>query len=132
MDRERIGAIGLCGAGGFAVTAAQVDKRIKAVATASMYDISRADHYGWKDSMTKDEYDAMLERLGEQRWKDFEKGEPEYLPSFPPDATTAVPEELDAISAEFSGILCHGTRPPSPCPGRIHHHQPPFIHQLFR
>lgn len=101
VDRERIGAIGLCGAGGFAVTAAQVDKRIKAVATASMYDISRADYYGWKDSVTKDEYDAMLERLGEQRWKDFEKGEPEYLPSFPPDATTAVPEELDAISAEF-------------------------------
>lgn len=101
VERERIGAIGLCGAGGFAVTAAQVDKRIKAVATASMYDISRADHYGWKDSMTKEEYDAMLERLGEQRWKDFEKGEPEYIPSFPPDATTAVPEELDAISAEF-------------------------------
>ena len=52
VDRNRIGAIGLCGGGGFAVTAAQVDKRIKAVATASMYDISRADHYGWKDSMT--------------------------------------------------------------------------------
>ena len=84
VDRERIGAIGLCGAGGFAVTAAQVDKRIKAVATASMYDISRADHYGWKDSMTKDEYDAMLERLGEQRWKDFEKGNRSTSPHFRP------------------------------------------------
>lgn len=52
VDRERIGVIGICGSGGFAVTAAQVDKRIKAVATASMYDISRADHYGWKDSYT--------------------------------------------------------------------------------
>ena len=101
VDRNRIGAIGLCGGGGFAVTAAQVDKRIKAVATASMYDISRADHYGWKDSMTKVEYDRMLERFSEQRWKDFEAGEPEYNPSFPVETATEIPAGLDSIGAEF-------------------------------
>lgn len=101
VDRARIGAIGICGSGGFAVTAAQVDKRIKAVATASMYDISRADHYGWEDSMTRADYDKMLERLGEQRWKDFENGEPEYNPSFPAGVTAGVPDGLDPISAEF-------------------------------
>ena len=79
----------------------QVDKRIKAVATASMYDISRADHYGWKDSMTKVEYDRMLERLSEQRWKDFEAGEPEYNPSFPVETATEIPAGLDSIGAEF-------------------------------
>lgn len=101
VDRNRIGAIGICGSGGFAVTAAQVDKRIKAIATASMYDMSRVNHYGWEDTMAKEDYDKMLEELGEQRWKDFENGEPQYNPYFPDTVTTAVPEGLDAASGEF-------------------------------
>lgn len=101
VDRNRIGVIGICGSGGFAVTAAQVDKRIKAVVTASMYDMSRVNHYGWEDSMSKEEYDKMLDRLGEQRWEDFENGEPQYIPSFPEEVTDSVPAGLDPISSEF-------------------------------
>lgn len=101
VDRNRIGVIGICGSGGFAITAAQVDKRIKAIATASMYDMSRVNHYGWEDSMTKEDYDKMLEQLGERRWKDYEDEAPEYQPSFPETPVTEVPEGLDPIGSEF-------------------------------
>lgn len=60
IDREKLGAIGLCGSGGFALSAAQVDQRIKAVATSAMYDISRAMRHGWQDTATDEQRHALL------------------------------------------------------------------------
>ena len=80
VDREKIGVIGICGSGGFALSAAQVDTRIKAVATTSMYDISdvRGMFGGNMEAL-----EAEKKRLSAQRWTDFENGRPEYIPSFP-------------------------------------------------
>lgn len=101
VDRNRIGVIGICGSGAFSLKAAQVDHRIKAVATASMYDMSRVTRNGWMDSMTDEQRSQMLDALGEQRWQDFENGDPEYNPSFPAEPADTVPEELDPITSEF-------------------------------
>jgi uncharacterized protein len=101
VDRNKIGAIGICGSGGFALTAAQVDHRIKAVATASMYDMSRVKRYGWVDTMTDEQQNKYLDQLGEQRWKDFENGTPQLTPQFPAVHLEKVPEGLDPISSEF-------------------------------
>jgi hypothetical protein len=101
VDRNKIGVIGICGSGAFAVTAAQVDRRIKAVATASMYDMSRVIRYGWKDGMSAEQRNKILDQLGEQRWKDFENGEPEYIPAFPAEPSASVPEGMDPIGNEF-------------------------------
>lgn len=101
VDRNRIGVIGLCGSGGFAVTAAQVDNRIKAVATVSMYDMSRVKRYGWKDSMTDIQRSQYLDRLAVQRWKDVDKGSPDLTPAFPEKAADKIPEGLDPITSEF-------------------------------
>ena len=101
VDRNRIGVIGICGSGGFALTAAQVDHRIKAVATASMYDMSRVIRYGWKDTMSDEQRSKTLDQLGEQRWKDFENGNPLLPAGFPSEPADSIPEGLDPISSEF-------------------------------
>jgi fermentation-respiration switch protein FrsA (DUF1100 family) len=101
VDRNRIGAIGICGSSAFALKAAQVDQRIKAIATASMYDMSRVIRNGWQDSMTAEERTRMQVELSEQRWKDFENGTPMLPEGFPIVATDSIPEGLDPIMSEF-------------------------------
>jgi fermentation-respiration switch protein FrsA (DUF1100 family) len=97
VDREKIGVIGICGSGGFSICAAQVDKRIKAVATVSMYDMSRVKSKGWMDSMTEEEMHKYLVQLGELRWKDFANNEQTLAPGLPDELT----EDTDPVSREF-------------------------------
>ncbi|MFD1604435.1 alpha/beta hydrolase [Flavobacterium artemisiae] len=74
IDREKIGIIGICGFAGFALNAAAVDKRIKAIATTSMYDMTRVMSKGYNDVVTSEQRTKNLEQLGLQRWKDAESG----------------------------------------------------------
>lgn len=75
VDRERIGMLGICGWGGMALNAAAIDKRVKAVVASTMYDMTRVMSKGYNDSVTKEQRTAALGQLGEQRWKDAEKGQ---------------------------------------------------------
>ena len=50
VDAERIGIIGICGWGGFAINAAANDTRIKATVASTMYDISRCTANGYFDA----------------------------------------------------------------------------------
>lgn len=74
VDRNKIGIIGICGWAGFALNATAIDKRVKAVATTSMYDMTRVMSKGYNDVVTLEERTKTLEQLGEQRWKDAEAG----------------------------------------------------------
>jgi uncharacterized protein len=78
VDRERLGILGICGWGGMALNAVAVDKRVKAVAVSTMYDMTRVMSKGYNDSVTLTERTKTLEQLSRQRWEDAKNGAPAY------------------------------------------------------
>lgn len=74
VDRNKIGVLAVCGLSGMAITAAASDSRIKAVATASMYDMSRSISKSYMDSYTNEQRHKVVDYLSQQRWIDAEKG----------------------------------------------------------
>lgn len=94
VDKNRIGIIGICGFAGMGLNAAAVDKRIKAVATTSMYNMSRVMANGYFDALTPDQRAKTLHQLGEQRWKDAAAGEHAA-------STNNLPEKLKGNEPQF-------------------------------
>ncbi len=74
IDRGRIGVIGICGLSGMALTATGADTRIKAVATVSMYDMSRDISHGHMDYYTDEMRNKIKDYLGQKRWEDAVNG----------------------------------------------------------
>jgi fermentation-respiration switch protein FrsA (DUF1100 family) len=99
VDRNKIGIIGICGFGGFALNAVAVDKRVKAVATTSMYDIPRVSSKGYYDKTTLEERTKMLELLSIQRWEDAESGATKY--DAKPNKDTLAGDEPQFIKEYF-------------------------------
>jgi fermentation-respiration switch protein FrsA (DUF1100 family) len=78
VDRDRIGVLGICGSGSFAISAAKLDPRMKAIATVSMYDMGAANRNGLKHSQTVEQRKKILEEAAEQRYVEFKGGETKY------------------------------------------------------
>lgn len=74
VDSDRIGIIGICGWGGFALNAAAIDTRIKATVAVTMYDMSRVTANGYFDSMDEDARYELRKKLNEQRTIDAKNG----------------------------------------------------------
>ncbi|WP_448118785.1 alpha/beta hydrolase [Pseudomonas serbica] len=99
IDRQRIGVIGICGSGGFGLSAAQVDPRIKAVATVSMYDISRMHAEGFAGSMDEEARKSTLQMLSEQRWEEFSSQRPKLAPR---GAPLQINSDIHPVGREFA------------------------------
>ena len=69
VDREKIGILGICGWGGFALNAAISDTRIKAVATSTMYDMTRVAPKGYNDATDANARYEMKKQMNEARWE---------------------------------------------------------------
>lgn len=101
-DREKIGAIGICGSGSFAISAAKIDPRLKAVATISMYDMGAANRNGLNHSLTLAQRKQIIADAAEQRYVEFQGGATKYTSGTVHEIT----EKSNPIEREFYDFYC--------------------------
>ncbi len=78
IDRNRIGALGICGSGSFVISAAKIDPRMKAIATVSMYDMGSANRNALNHSQTLEQRKQIISDAAQQRYVEFTGGKTEY------------------------------------------------------
>ena len=97
VDGDRIGILGICGWGGFALNAASLDPRIRATVTSTMYDMSRNCANGYfdndKDSDTiKKERMDDRKKISAQRTVDYRNGTYQMAGGVPTEVTADMPQ----------------------------------------
>ncbi len=74
VDSEKIGILGICGFGGFAINAAAMDTRIKATVASTMYDMTRVSAKGYNDTIDEQGRYELKQSLNKQRTEDYKNG----------------------------------------------------------
>ncbi|MFJ6572276.1 alpha/beta hydrolase [Streptomyces sp. NPDC091292] len=83
VDPDRIGALGICAAGGYTVAASATEHRIKAVATVSAADEGSWFRDGLAGGQSPAELSALLDRSGAARTEEARTGEVARMPIHP-------------------------------------------------
>lgn len=106
VDKERIGAFGICGGGGYTVAAAQSDKRIKAVAALSMFNTGRVRRNGYCDSQVST-IPERLRQASAARQQEAETG----VTVYPPKQKQPTEDELKAMPFDLyrEGVFYYTT-----------------------
>ncbi|MFA9595277.1 alpha/beta hydrolase [Citrobacter telavivensis] len=114
VDPENIGVLGICGSGSFAISAAKIDPRMKAIATVSMYDMGSAFRHGLNHSQTPEQRQAFIKSAIEQRFTEFKGAEKAYIPGTVnklDDSTPAIQREFfDFYRTERGGYTPQGEK----------------------
>lgn len=92
VDPEKIGILGICGFGGFALNAASVDTRIKATVASTMYDMTRVTANGYNDIMDENQRYELKKQLNQQRTEDFKNNSYKKAPGLPEKLTGEEPQ----------------------------------------
>jgi uncharacterized protein len=88
IDPRRVGLVGVCMGGGYAVSTAARDKRIKAVASvAGGYDIGAT----FQQFMGSQGFAAYYAKINALRTKQYQTGEVQYIPTIAPGLSEQVP-----------------------------------------
>ena len=107
VDANRLGALGICGGGGYTINAAKSDKRFKAVATLSMFNSGEVRRNGYMNTGL----DTIAERqkiASDARAKEVTTGEVSFSGTVNFDALTD--ESIAKISTDLyrEGMLYYG------------------------
>jgi fermentation-respiration switch protein FrsA (DUF1100 family) len=100
VDHKRIGALGICAGGAYAINATMTDHRIKAVAGVSSFNYGDGMRKGWRGTGTADELHATLLSVGLQRTAEANGDQPMLLP-YVPDSTKGVTEPDMVEASEY-------------------------------
>ncbi len=83
VDANRLGVLGICASGGYVISAAAGDRRIKAVATVAATDVGLQMRVGADGKQDPAVLDALLNAAGSERTKSFDVGKIGEFPIFP-------------------------------------------------
>ncbi|MBO6087525.1 alpha/beta hydrolase [bacterium] len=92
VNPDKIGILGICGFGGFAINAAAIDTRIKATTAVTMYDITRVSAKGYNDIMDENARYDTKQALNKQRTEDYKSGTFAKQPGLPDKLTGEEPQ----------------------------------------
>ena len=106
VDTNRIGALGICGGGGYTLNAAKSDKRFRAVATLSMFNSGQVRRNGYMNTQL-DSIQARLKEASDARIKEL-AGEIDYSGNVDFDALTD--ESISKIPTDLyrEGMMYYG------------------------
>lgn len=107
VDANRLGALGICGGGGYTLNAAKSDKRFKAVATLSMFNSGQVRRNGYMNSQL-DSIQARLKEASDARAREVATGEIGYSGNVDFDALTD--ESISKIPTDLyrEGMIYYG------------------------
>lgn len=92
VNPDKIGILGICGFGGFALNAAAMDTRIKATVASTMYDMSRVSAKGYNDSIDEHARYELKQNLNNQRTLDYKNKTFAKAPGLPEKLTGEEPQ----------------------------------------
>lgn len=100
VDRNRVAVVGLGSSATFALNAAKVDKRIKALVSVSLLDVTRISRFGMLDKDAA-AFAGKYKELSDIRWADVDSSKHALSAAFAAAPADSAPAGMDAAEADL-------------------------------